>query len=83
MYDAADDAPIIRPLNGPYIRWQTRFDPLPLPITQPEQVPAHAPNPLPKTKQDRIVRTEELMNSESSHQARWVKESYEPDADGL
>jgi hypothetical protein len=30
MYDAADDAAIVRPLNAPYIRRQTSFDPLPL-----------------------------------------------------
>jgi hypothetical protein len=30
-----------------------RFDPLPLLIAQPKQVPAHDPNPLPKTNQDR------------------------------
>jgi hypothetical protein len=31
---------------------------------QPKQVPAHDPNPLPKTNQDRIVRAEKLMSSD-------------------
>ena len=30
MYDAANDAAIVRPLDPTYIRRQTRFDPLPL-----------------------------------------------------
>jgi hypothetical protein len=58
VHDAADDAAIVHPLDAPDIRRQVRFDPLPLLITQPKQVPAHDPNPLPKTNQDRIVRTE-------------------------
>jgi hypothetical protein len=43
MYDAADDPAIIRPLHTPYIRRQMRFDPLPLLIAEPKQVPAHSP----------------------------------------
>jgi hypothetical protein len=46
----------------------TRVTFLPLLIAQPKQVPAHDPNPLPKTNQDRIVRAEKLM---SSH-PRWT-----------
>jgi hypothetical protein len=42
------------------------FDPFPLLIAQPKQVPAHDPNPLPKTNQDRIVRAEKLMSSDPS-----------------
>jgi hypothetical protein len=30
MYDAADDAAIVRPLDTPYIRRQAGFDPTPL-----------------------------------------------------
>jgi hypothetical protein len=55
MHDAADDPAIVRALDAPDIRRQARFDPLPLLIAQPKQVPAHDPNPLPKTNQDRIV----------------------------
>ena len=66
MHDAADDSAIVRPLDAPVIRRQVRFDPLPLLIAQPKQVPAHDPNPLPKTNQDRIVRAEKLMSSDSS-----------------
>jgi hypothetical protein len=36
VHDAADDAPIIRTLDAPHIRWQMRFDPPPLLITQPK-----------------------------------------------
>jgi uncharacterized protein len=67
MHNAADDPAIVRSLDAPDIRRQVRFDPLPLLIAQPKQVPAHDPNPLPKTNQDRIVRAEKLMSSDSSH----------------
>jgi uncharacterized protein len=66
MHDAADDAAIVHPLDAPDIPRQLRFDPLPLLIAQPKQVPAHDPNPLPKTNQDRIVRAEKLMSSDPS-----------------
>jgi hypothetical protein len=42
---AADDAPIVRPLDAAYIRWQMRFNPPPLLLAQPKQVPAHDPIP--------------------------------------
>jgi hypothetical protein len=64
VHDAADDAAIVHPLDAPDIRWQARFDPLPLLIAQPKQIPAHDPDPLPKTNQDRIVRAEKLMSSD-------------------
>jgi len=64
MHDTADDAAIIRPLDPAHIRRQMRFDPLPLLIAKPKQVPGHDPNPLPKTNQDRIVRAEKLMSSD-------------------
>jgi hypothetical protein len=66
VYDAADDAAIVRPLDAPYIRRQVRFDPIPLLIAQPKQVPAQDPDLLPKTNQDRIVRPEKLMSSDPS-----------------
>src|SRR5437016_7912574 len=66
VHDAANDAAIVHPLDAPDIRRQVRFDPLPLLIAQPKQVPAHDPNPLPKTNQDRIVRAEKLMSSDPS-----------------
>ena len=66
MHDTADDAAIIRPLDPAHIRRQMRFDPLPLLIAKPKQVPGHDPNPLPKTNQDRIVRAEKLMSSDPS-----------------
>jgi hypothetical protein len=69
MHDAADDAAIVHPLDAPDIPRQLRFDPLPLLIVQPKQVPAHDPNPLPKTNQDRIVRAEKLMSSDPNHMA--------------
>jgi hypothetical protein len=58
MHDAADDAAIVRPLDASHVRRQTRFDPLPLLIVQPEQIPAHDPDPFPKTNQNPIVRPE-------------------------
>ena len=45
MYDAADDAAIILPLDTTHVGWQVRFDPLPLLVAQPKQIPAHDPNP--------------------------------------
>jgi uncharacterized protein len=70
VHDAANDAAIVHPLGAPDIRRQVRFDPLPLLVAQPKQIPAHDPNPLPKTNQDRIVRAEKLMSSDpSSHLA--------------
>src|SRR6266487_6237709 len=59
-----EPAAIIHPLDAPDIPRQVRFDPLPLLIAQPKQIPAHDPNPLPKTNQDRIVTAEKLMSSD-------------------
>jgi hypothetical protein len=50
VHNAADDAAIVHPLDAPYIRRQLRFDPIPLLIAQPKQVPAHDPDPLPKNE---------------------------------
>ena len=58
------------PLDAAHIRRQMRFDPLPLFIAQPKQIPAHDPDPLPKTNQDRIVTAEKLMSSDPSIPAR-------------
>jgi hypothetical protein len=66
MHDTADDAAVVRPLDAPYIRRQMRFDPSPLLVAQPKQVPAHNPDPLPTTNQDRIVRAKKLMSSDPS-----------------
>jgi hypothetical protein len=35
-------------------------------VAQPKQVPAHNPDPLPTTNQDRIVRAKKLMSSDPS-----------------
>jgi hypothetical protein len=70
VHNAADDAAIVHPLDAPYIRRQLRFDPIPLLIAQPKQIPAHDPDPLPKTNQDRIVTPEKLMSSDPSKK-RW------------
>jgi hypothetical protein len=43
-----------------------RSNPRPLLITQSIQALAHDPDPLQKTNQDRIVRTQELMSSDPS-----------------
>ena len=66
MDDAADDTAVVHPLDAAHIRRQMRFDPLPLFIAQPKQIPAHDPDPLPKTNQDRIVTAEKLMSSDPS-----------------
>jgi uncharacterized protein len=36
MYNAADNAAIVLPLDTAHIGWQVRFDPLPLLIAQPK-----------------------------------------------
>ena len=74
MHDTADDAAVVRPLDAPYIRRQMRFDPSPLLVAQPKQVPAHNPDPLPKTNQDRIVRAKKLMSSDPNQiTTQWRK----------
>jgi hypothetical protein len=45
VYDAADDAAIVLPLDTTHISWQMRLDLLPLLVAQPKQIPAHDPNP--------------------------------------
>jgi hypothetical protein len=50
VHNAADDAAIVRSLDTPYIRRQVRFDPLPLLVAQPKQIPAHDPNPPSKNE---------------------------------
>src|SRR4029450_12964718 len=84
MHNTADHAAIIRPLDPAYICRQMRFDPLPLLIAKPKQVPGHDPNPLPKTNQDRIVRAEKLMSSDpSSPQLRPLGELLGTEALGI
>jgi hypothetical protein len=46
VYDAADDTAVILSLDTTYIGWQAGFDPPPLLVAQPKQIPAHDPNPL-------------------------------------
>jgi hypothetical protein len=43
--NATDYAPIVLALDATYIGWQVRFDPLPLLVAQPKQIPAHDANP--------------------------------------
>ena len=64
MHDPADDPPIINPLNAAHIGRQMRLNPRPLLVAQPKQIPAHDPDPLPKTNQDRIVHARKLMSSD-------------------
>jgi hypothetical protein len=66
VYDAADNATIVLPLDTAHIGRQVRFDPLPLRIAQPKQIPAHDPI-LPQESQYRIVTAEKLMSSHPSH----------------
>jgi len=67
MHDPADNPAIIDPLHTANIGRQVRLDPSPLLVAQPKQIPAHDPDPLPKTNQDRIVGAQELMSSDPSH----------------
>jgi len=60
--DAADHAAIVLTLDATHVRWQVGFNSLPLLIAQPKQIGAHDPDPLFKTNQNRIVRTQELMS---------------------
>ena len=62
MHDPADHAAVVCPLDATDVSRQTRLDPRPLLIAQPKQIPAHDPDPLQKTNQDRIVTTQELMS---------------------
>src|SRR6516164_4049433 len=65
VHNAADDAGIVHPLDAPDIPRQVGFDPLPLLIAEPKQVPAHDPNPLPK-RIGIVIRAEKLMSSDPS-----------------
>jgi hypothetical protein len=59
MHDAADDTAVVHPLDATYIRRQMRFNPLPLFIAQPKQIPAHDPDSLSKKRNRiRIIRAE-------------------------
>jgi hypothetical protein len=45
MHDAANDAPIIRPLNASHTCRQMGLNPIPLLIAQPKEVRPHDPDP--------------------------------------
>ena len=62
MHDPADDPAIIYPLDAAHIPRQIRLNSNPLLVTQPKQILAHDPDPLPKTNQDRIFRAQKLMS---------------------
>jgi hypothetical protein len=50
-----------------------RLDPCPLLVTQPKQILAHEPDPLPKTNQDRIVMAKKLMSFDPSFRREtWI-----------
>jgi len=55
MHDAADHTAIVHSFNASDIRRQVEFNPRPLFIAQPKQVPAHDPDPPSNSNQDRIV----------------------------
>ena len=56
VHDATDHLAIIRALDTAHIRRQMGLDPLSLLIAEPKKIPAHDPDPLPKSNQDRSVR---------------------------
>jgi hypothetical protein len=66
MHDPADDPAIVNPLHTANIGRQIRLNLSPLLVAQPKQIPAHDPDPLPKTNQDRIVGLETLMSFDPS-----------------
>jgi hypothetical protein len=66
VYNTADNAAIVLPLDTAHIGWQVGFDPLPLLVAQPKQISAHEPNPSPKENQYPIVTAEKLMSSHPS-----------------
>jgi hypothetical protein len=41
MYDATDDAPVVRSLDAAHIGRQMRLNPHPLFVAQPKQIPVH------------------------------------------
>jgi len=53
-HDPADYPPIIDPLNAAHIGRQMRLDLRLLLVAQPKRIPAHDPDPLPKTNQHRM-----------------------------
>jgi hypothetical protein len=67
MHDPADNPAIVNPLHTANIGRQMRLNLSPLLVAQPKQIPAHDPDPPPKTNQDRIVRLETLMSFDPSH----------------
>jgi hypothetical protein len=66
MHDATDNPANVHPLHAANIGRQVRFDPSPLLFAQPKQIPAHDPDPLSKTNQDRIVTARKLMSFDPS-----------------
>ena len=70
MYDAADDAAIVRTLDTPHISRKMRFYPLPLLIAEPKQIPAHGPIPKRTNhaiwNQDCLGFAADLMSSDPS-----------------
>ena len=52
VHDAADHAAVVHPLDAPHILRQVRFNPLPLLIAQPKQIPAHVPTPPSKRESE-------------------------------
>jgi hypothetical protein len=61
LHDAADDAAVVHPLNPADIRGQEWLNPLPLPIAQPKQIPAHNFKPFPS--KNHHLRTKASMTS--------------------
>jgi hypothetical protein len=61
VHNAADNAAIVLPLDTAHVGRQARFDPLPLLVAQPQQIPAHDPNP--SQKENQYVTAENLMSS--------------------
>jgi len=64
MNDSTDHAAIVYSLLASNIGWQMRFNPPPLLIAQPKQVPAHDPIPPKKRIKTAYGQSEKLMSSD-------------------
>jgi hypothetical protein len=75
MHDAANDAPIIRPLNTSHICRQMGLNPIPLLIAQPKEVRPHDPRSPKRIRslwnQDCLVTAAKLMSLEPRSISCW------------
>ena len=66
MHDAADDAPIILPLDATHVRRQVNFNPFPLLVAEPKKIASHDPDPIQKNESGSYCQSAKLMSSDPS-----------------